>query len=91
MYFWRIGNLKTELAARPLSEREALPYLVASMVVLTAATYIPQAEYTLWDYLTAAWSISLAAVGTIYIYRENGGARGRHFLQIGRASCRERV
>lgn len=36
MYFWRVEELKTEMAARPLSEREALPYLVVFVALSTA-------------------------------------------------------
>ena len=81
MYFWRIEKLKTEMAARPLSEREALPYLVVFVALSSAVAYIPQTTHNLWDGLGGVWSVLLAAVGTIYIYRQNGGAGGQHFLQ----------
>jgi hypothetical protein len=81
MYFWHIEKLKTELAARPLSERETLPYFVVFVGLFTAVGYIPQTMSNVWDGLVAAWSVALAVVGTIYIYRQNGGADGQHFLQ----------
>lgn len=85
MYFWRIEKLKTEMAAQPLSDREALPYLVVFVALssagASAGAYIPQTTLNVWDGLGAVWSVLLAAVGTIYIYRQNGGAEGRHFLQ----------
>jgi hypothetical protein len=81
MYIRRIEELKTKMASRPLSEREVLPYLVVSMVLCAGASYITQRELTFWDYLEAAWSIALAAAGTIYIYRKNAGSNGCHFLQ----------
>jgi hypothetical protein len=81
MYFWSIEKLKTEMAARPLSEREALPYLVVFAGLSAAVGYIPQTMSNVWDGLGAAWSIALAVVATIYIYRQNGGADGQHFLQ----------
>lgn len=81
MYFWRIEKLKNELAARPLSERETLPYLVVFVGLSAAVGYIPQTMSNVWDGLGAAWSIALAVVATIYIYRQNGGADGQHFLQ----------
>ena len=73
MYFWRIEKLKTQMAARPLSEREALPYLVVFVGLSAAVSYIPQTMSNVWDGLGAACSIALALVGTIYIYRQNGG------------------
>ena len=81
MYFWRIEKLKTEMAARPLSEREVLPYLVVFVALSSAVAYIPQTPQNLWDGLGAVWSVLLVALGTIYIYRQNGGANGQHFLQ----------
>jgi hypothetical protein len=81
MYFWRLEKLKTEMAARPLSEREALPYLVVFVALSSAVAYIPQTSHNLWDGFGAVWSVLLAAVGTVYIYRQNGGAAGQHFLQ----------
>lgn len=81
MYFWRIEKLKTEMAARPLSEREVLPYLVVFVGLFTAFGYLPQAVTNVWDGLEAVWSVALAVFGTIYIYRQNGGADGQHFLQ----------
>ncbi len=81
MYFWRIEKLKTEMAARPLSERAALPYLVVDVVLVSAVAYIPQTMLNVWDGLGAVCSVLLAAVGTLYIYRQNGGAEGQHFLQ----------
>ena len=81
MYFWRIEKLKTEMAIRPLSEREALPYLVVFVALYTAVTYIPHTPQNLWDGLGAVWSVLLAAIGSIYIYHQNGGAGGQHFLQ----------
>ena len=81
MYFWRIEQLKTEMAVRPLSEREAFPYLVVFVALSSAGAYIPQTTQNLWDGVGAVWSVLLAVVGTIYIYRQNGGASGQHFLQ----------
>ena len=79
MYFWRIEKLKTQMAARPLSERETLPYLVGFTALSSAM--LPQTTHNLWDSLGTVWSVLLAVVGTIYIFRQNGGAGGQYFLQ----------
>jgi hypothetical protein len=81
MYFWRIEKLKAEMAARPLSEREVLPYLVLNVVLCSVAVNLPKVFQNHWDGLGAVWSVLLAVVGTIYVYRRNGGADGQHFLQ----------
>jgi len=81
MYFWRIENLKSEMATRPLSDREVLPYLVVFAVLSASVVSFPQTVFNTWDGLSAALSIFLAFVGTIYIYLQNGGNQGQHFLQ----------
>lgn len=81
MYFWRIEKLKTEMVARPRPEREVLPYLVVYVGLYAAVGLIPQTLSNVWDWLGAVWSVVLAVVGTIYIYRRNGGSQGQHFLQ----------
>ena len=81
MYFWRIEKLKTEMAVRPLSEREVLPYLVVFVGLFAAVGYIPQSMTNIWDGLGAVWSFGLTVLGTLYLYRQNGGASGQHFLQ----------
>ena len=69
------------MATRPFSEREVLPYLVLFVILYTAASSFPATDFNIWDGAIAAGSILLAVVGTIYIYRQNGGAKGEHFLQ----------
>ena len=81
MYFWHIEKLKTEMAARPLSAREALPYLIVTVVLPSLMACIPLTNHNLWDWLGAIWSVLLVVFGTIYIYHQNGGANGQHFLQ----------
>ena len=81
MYFWRLEKLKAQLAGQPLSERQALPYLIVFVAMFTAVSYIPATVTNVWDRLGALWSVAMAVLGTIYIYRQNGGAEGQHFLQ----------
>lgn len=81
MHFWRIEKLKQAMAERPLSERETLPYLVVYCALSSAVISIPQEMGNGWDVAGAAWSVLLAVLGTIHIYRQNGGGAGQHFLQ----------
>jgi hypothetical protein len=81
MYFWRIEDLKKQMATRPLSEREVLPYLVVFSATMSAIWLIPADPRNLWDYLSMGFSVLLSIVGTIWLYRRNGGASGQHFLQ----------
>ena len=84
MYFWSITQLKMEMVARPYSDSDILPYLIGSVAVtsvFTALGCIPNPTFNMWDGLTAAWSVVLAVAGAIYIYRQNGAAKGQQFLQ----------
>lgn len=69
------------MAARPLSQREELPYLVVYGALTALVAALPTTSLNIWDGLTGVWSILLAIFGTIYIYRQNGGANGHFFLQ----------
>lgn len=81
MYFWRIDLLKANLRHKPLSDRESLPYLIASVTLMTIGGSLPFESYNVWDGLGSLWSIALAILGTIYIFHQNGGSEGRYFLQ----------
>src|SRR5438046_1702325 len=87
MHFWRIAELKTKLKVRPLTDREALPYLLAYMVLTAAATMFPAETMNTWDYVIAVAVLLLTVAGTVYTYRCNGGANGTHFLQRYFAIC----
>lgn len=73
------------MVARPLSEREILPYLLVFLTLTTtltnAITFIPEFSANVWDALWALSSTILTLMGTFYIYRQNGGANGQYFLQ----------
>lgn len=69
------------MVIRPLSEAETLPYLVVYVTFATILIYLPDTFSNVWDILGAIFSTVLAVVGTIYIYRQNGGADGQYFLQ----------
>ena len=81
MYFWNLEELKSEIVERPLSDREVLPYLVTYGLLPLVSACFPASAHNIWDQLGAVWSTVLWALGLIYLYRKNGGAEGRHFLQ----------
>lgn len=81
MYFWNIEALKAQLVQGPLSDRQVLPYLVAYSVLIAAIGLIPGYSMNTWDFIGAGWSVVLAVVGTLYVYRQNGGGSGQHLLQ----------
>ena len=85
MHFWRIEQLKTTLKQRSLTTAELLPYVVAvclaSAVVTEGLTYSAKSSVNVWDYVFSFASVVLAALGTVYVYRLNGGPEGRDFLE----------
>ncbi|HEX7150174.1 MAG TPA: hypothetical protein VF618_01710 [Thermoanaerobaculia bacterium] len=81
MYVWDIRELKQHLIARPLTEREQLPYLVAFVALTSVAEHLPVELTNVWDYLSAVCAVIVAVGGTIYLYKQNGGRSGQHFLQ----------
>jgi hypothetical protein len=78
MYFWRINKLKQQLAERPLTAREELPYLVLYVALTTAvpfataAVVVPQTEEYIPVAVDAAVTVGIAVFGTIHIYQQNG-------------------
>lgn len=81
MRFWRIEQLKAEMRAQPLSERESLPYLVVYVALFSLVSGFPNLNFNLLDALETSLSVLIAVVGTILIYRQNGGVNGQFFLQ----------
>jgi len=81
MFIWRIDELKSKLATAPLTDREALPYLLIFVGVTGLLPLFPPTEMNHWDYLSAGFSLLVALGGTLYVYARNGGNSGRYFLQ----------
>jgi hypothetical protein len=82
LYLWRVEKLKADMVAHPLSERQIIPYVVLDVFlsVIAGRTTQSQSPQGIVD-LTVGFCAVLAVVATIYIYRQNGGAAGQHFLQ----------
>ncbi len=81
MFFWRITRLKEQLAERPLSTGEELPYLVAYLVLSTLAMYIPYGDAEIPAAVDGIVVTAIAVAGTVYVYRQNGGGDAPFFLQ----------
>jgi hypothetical protein len=81
MYFWRIEQLKRQMATAPLTDREVLPYLVVSVSLISLVWFIPSWARNEWDHINTGISVLLSIFGTIWLFRRNGGAESRHFLQ----------
>lgn len=60
MYFWRIEKLKSKLTARPLTDREILPYLLIFMGATSLVPIFPVESMSFWDYVGVTWTLLLA-------------------------------
>ena len=81
MYFWRIDELKRQMAVRPLNDQEVLPYVVVTAGLLSAMWFIPTVSPNLWSHVGTGLSVLFSILGTVWIFQKNGGAGGHHFLQ----------
>lgn len=81
MYFWRIEELKSKWKSAPLSDREVLPYFLIYLVAGELVFLIPSPTMNFWDYANVLYGSALTLLGTLYVYRLNGGNEGVYFLQ----------
>jgi hypothetical protein len=81
VYFWRMKDLKRRLVTTPLSDREALPYLVAYTAVTATVTLVPPENINGWDVTSGLAGVGFAICGPIWVYQQNGGRTGTHLLQ----------
>lgn len=82
MNFIKYSPLKEKLRDRTLSDREALPYLVASTAIVALMIGVPLYDsYNTLDGISAALSVALAILGIIYAYNQNGKENGYDLVQ----------
>ena len=82
MYFIRYQPLKEKLKSRTLSDREALPYLIAFAGLAAAVYLFPSTDGSnVWDWIGGGISVVLAVAGVIYAYLCNGGKQGFDLIQ----------
>lgn len=82
MYFWNIKKLKADLIERPMTDKETLPYLIATSLLYLASQFVPKsAHFNALDYLELAISVLSIVVGTLWLYQQNKADAGQHFIQ----------
>lgn len=84
MYFWNINMLKEDIKSGNFGDKEAIVYIVISLALysigLELVSLFPLIEnYNLWDYVNSFLSVLVPVLGTIYVYKKNGGAEGKDF------------
>ena len=81
MYFWNIEKLKQDIRNGGLSESVQFKYLLIWVIL----TLFSELEYlgSNFDDIKYQFAIDLifTILGTIYLYKCNGGANGKNFLQ----------
>lgn len=81
MYFYSIEKLKARLAEGPLPEKESVDYVIGVAALTALAELLPGTPSDVWHYVNGAISLLLAFIGTYWVYLQNGGAKGRDFIQ----------
>jgi hypothetical protein len=82
MYFIKYQPLKDQLRSRSVTDREALPYLVAFSALTAFVCGIPLVDgFNRWDAISTFVSVMLAIGGIIYAYHQNGGPAGNDLIQ----------
>lgn len=84
MYFWKIEKLKEDIRQDRLTEKDKFLYMLVSVVIYAILfeilAYMPAENSNQWDYIESIGNILLALLGTIFVFRANGGSQGRDFL-----------
>jgi len=80
VYFWKLQSLKQDLIGARLSQRQSCLYLLCLGGLTMLGYSIPADPLGLWDHVVSAIAITGFLLGTMYLYRCNGGAAGADFL-----------
>jgi hypothetical protein len=85
MYLWKIEHLKQDLAQGGLPQHQTFLYILTMVVISALAVevidYFPSASRNIWDHVGSLVTVLLALLGTIWVYRANGGSQGRQFAE----------
>jgi len=84
MYWWKLGQLREELVSGTLSERAQFQYLLIWVVIVPSLISFGQFadfEYNRWDWASYVIEFSVSVIGTVWLYRLNGGDRGTGFVE----------
>jgi len=85
MYFWNLKKLKHELHTGRLTEADAfryfLLYVIVDALMIASWGMVPgEGDVGVADFIDAAGYFLIVVVGTIALYRHNGGAAGKQFF-----------
>jgi len=82
MYFWKINNLKEDLIKNSLPEAEQFKYLLINIIAVTSTMSMTAfIKNNIWDIYFVIVGCIITIIGTIYVYKINGGSKGKYALQ----------
>jgi uncharacterized membrane-anchored protein YitT (DUF2179 family) len=83
MYFWKLDSLKKQLVEQGLTQYQMycyiLVYVSLTAIVVELMKYLPPESHNVWTYAESVLNIVIPILGTILIFRANGGASGVQF------------
>jgi magnesium-transporting ATPase (P-type) len=85
MYFWNIEALKNDVRTNNFTDKDVLPYLIIHLtfyvLLVEFSPYTPWEieNPNMWDVLTSFAYVFIFIIGTIYLYKKNGGKEGVKF------------
>ncbi|MEZ9368709.1 hypothetical protein AB4140_07775 [Shewanella sp. 10N.286.51.B2] len=84
MYFWKIESLKEDIIQGNLTEKNkfyyALIYIAISVISFELIAYTPVENPNTWDTINSVGNILIAILGTVVVFKCNGGSSGNDFL-----------
>lgn len=84
MYFWKIEKLKEDIKNNRFNEKDRFLYGTINVVLwavgMEVMARLPIESPNIWDTINSLGNIIIPLVGTILVYKANGGANGKDFL-----------
>jgi len=84
MYFWKIEALKEDIINDRFTEKDRFVYLMIYLVLcavgIEAMMRFSIESPNIWDTINSLGNVLIPLIGTIIVYRANGGETGRDFL-----------
>ncbi len=84
MYFWKIENLKQDIQEKQLTEKDKFIYTFISILFgvigMELMILMPTENTNIWDLTSGLSNILIVALGILFAFKANGGAKEIDFL-----------
>ena len=81
MYFWNIKKLKADLKDKPLTEKQILPYVIATLVLYYLSAVIAPVSSDRNGILETSLIVLSIVIGTYWLFKKNHADAGQYFIQ----------